>query len=50
MPLTDLTVEDLRCIESAELQFSPGVNVLYGANGAGKTSLLEAIFVLGRGR
>lgn len=50
MPLTDLTVEDVRCIESAELQFSPGVNVLYGANGAGKTSLLEAIFVLGRGR
>jgi DNA replication and repair protein RecF len=50
MPLTELAVGDLRCIESAELRFSPGVNVLHGANGAGKTSLLEAIFLLGRGR
>ena len=27
-----------------------GINVLYGANGSGKTSLLEAIYLLGRGR
>ena len=50
MPLTDLTVGDLRCIHAAELRFGPGVNVIQGANGAGKTTLLEAIFLLGRGR
>jgi len=27
-----------------------GINILYGANGSGKTSLLEAIYLLGRGR
>jgi len=27
-----------------------GINVLYGNNGSGKTSLLEAIYLLGRGR
>lgn len=48
--LAALTVEDLRCIERVELELGPGTHVFYGANGAGKTSLLEAIFVLGRGR
>lgn len=27
-----------------------GINILYGANGSGKTSILEAIYLLGRGR
>jgi DNA replication and repair protein RecF len=50
MSLTELTVENLRCIEKAELQFGPGTQLLFGANGAGKTSILEAVFLLGRGR
>jgi DNA replication and repair protein RecF len=50
MALAELKVEDLRCIERAELALQPGSNLIYGANGAGKTSLLEAIFLLGRGR
>jgi DNA replication and repair protein RecF len=50
MALAELTVQDLRCIEHTELGFQPGSNLIYGANGAGKTSLLEAIFLLGRGR
>lgn len=33
-----------------EIEPSPEVNVLYGANGAGKTSVLEALVVLSRGR
>ena len=28
----------------------PRANIIYGANGSGKTSLLEAIFLLGRGK
>ncbi len=50
MSLAELRIENLRCIESAELQFSPELNLIAGENGAGKTSILEAIFLLGRGR
>lgn len=50
MALAELSLQDLRCIETAELEFGPGINLIYGANGAGKTSLLEAAFLLGRGR
>jgi DNA replication and repair protein RecF len=50
MSLAELRVENLRCIESATLQFAPELNLIAGANGAGKTSILEAIFLLGRGR
>jgi DNA replication and repair protein RecF len=50
MPLAELRIDNLRCIESAALEFSPELNVIAGENGAGKTSILEAIFLLGRGR
>jgi DNA replication and repair protein RecF len=50
MSLAELTVDDLRCIEHAELHLHPGHNLIWGGNGSGKTSLLEAVFLLGRGR
>jgi len=50
MPLAELTVTQLRCIEHAELEIPPGLALIYGGNGSGKTSLLEAIFLLSRGR
>ncbi|MGH8317169.1 MAG: DNA replication/repair protein RecF [Steroidobacteraceae bacterium] len=50
MILTELTVRDLRCIEHAELSLHPGRNLIWGSNGSGKTSFLEAMFLLGRGR
>ena len=50
MSLAELRIENLRCIESAALDFSPELNLIAGENGAGKTSILEAIFLLGRGR
>ncbi|UCG73761.1 MAG: DNA replication/repair protein RecF [Chromatiales bacterium] len=50
MSLTRLQVASLRCVASAELDVHPDLNVVIGHNGAGKTSLLEAIYVLGRGR
>lgn len=50
MILSELTVRDLRCIEHAELSLHPGRNLIWGGNGSGKTSLLEGIFLLGRGR
>ena len=45
-----LSLENVRSIRRAELELHPGRNVIVGANGSGKTSLLEAVFLLGRGR
>src|SRR3981081_934248 len=50
MSLTELTVENLRCLERVELRLHPGHNLIWGGNGSGKTSLLEAAFLLGGGR
>lgn len=48
--LLSLDIVDFRNIETARLLFSGGVNLITGPNAAGKTSLLEAIFCLGRVR
>lgn len=50
MSLDSLGVEEFRCIEKAELALHERCNLISGENASGKTSLLEAIFVLGRGR
>jgi DNA replication and repair protein RecF len=40
----------LRCIELAQLVLAPGMLSFTGANGAGKSSVLEALAILGSGR
>jgi DNA replication and repair protein RecF len=50
MILTRLQIRQLRCLADAELVPQPGLNVLVGANGAGKSSVVEAIHLLGYGR
>lgn len=50
MLIQELRVENLRNLASAQLQPDESLNVLYGDNGAGKTSVLEALVVLSRGR
>lgn len=50
MELTRLRIGNVRLIEEAELDLSDGWNLFLGANGAGKTSLLEAAFLLSHGR
>jgi DNA replication and repair protein RecF len=50
MSIKWLTIRHLRIIENAELTPSPGVNLITGPNAAGKTSFLEAIDILSRGR
>src|SRR5215472_12803115 len=50
MSLLELRIDNVRCIEQAELELHPGQSLIWGDNGSGKTSLLEAIFLLGRGR
>jgi hypothetical protein len=43
MKLLSLKVENFRCIRKAKLDFGPGLNVLYGPNDLGKSSLAYAI-------
>jgi len=50
LPLNNFTCTDFRCLVSAELEFDPRYNLIFGPNASGKTSLLEAIAYLGRGR
>ncbi|MCQ8105473.1 DNA replication/repair protein RecF [Methylomonas sp. SURF-2] len=50
MTLLKLDVISVRNIHSATIQPSPSLNFVTGANASGKSSLLEAIFILGRAR
>ena len=50
MPLAELAVDQLRCVQHARMAIAPSISLIYGENGSGKTSLLEAMFLLGRGR
>ncbi|MGL4455346.1 MAG: DNA replication/repair protein RecF [Plesiomonas sp.] len=50
MAITRLLVQDFRNISHADLTFDSGFNFLVGANGSGKTSVLEAIYYLGHAR
>ncbi len=44
-----LRVESLRCFESLSMAPGPRLNWLVGRNGAGKTSVLEAAYILSHG-
>ncbi len=50
MRLTRLDVHRLRCLQDVSLRPAPGLNLVTGGNGAGKTSLVEALHLLGYGR
>ncbi len=50
MALVKLQTENFRNLDSAPISFSPSMNLLYGENGSGKSSYLEAIGYLGLGR
>ncbi len=44
--LTELQLRNFRCFEALRVDFSPGFNFFLGANGQGKTSILEGACVL----
>ena len=50
MPLSRVRIESFRCLASVDLELDSSRNYFFGSNGAGKTSVLEAIYLLGRGR
>jgi DNA replication and repair protein RecF len=47
--VSELQLTDFRCFSTATLEPGPAVNLLIGDNASGKTSLLEALYLLGRG-
>jgi DNA replication and repair protein RecF len=50
VPIKEFSARDFRCLEHVELQADPGFNLIVGPNASGKTSILEAIGYLGRGK
>lgn len=50
MLLQNIRLAGLRNIQQASLELSPGFNYIFGENGSGKTSLLEAVYCLSFGR
>lgn len=50
MPLTRLMIQQFRNIKACDMTLSSGFNFLIGPNGCGKTSILEAIYMLSHGR
>ena len=44
--LKSLLLENFRCYERGEFAFPPGLSVVLGPNASGKTSLLEAVYLL----
>src|SRR6201995_5376331 len=50
MIATSLSLRDFRSYEAAEVRLGPGLTVVSGRNGAGKTNLLEALYFACTGR
>jgi DNA replication and repair protein RecF len=48
--LDSLSVVNYRNILSGNLQFSKGINIIYGQNAQGKTNILEAVWLLSGGK
>ena len=50
MAISKLSIFSFRNHEEKEIYFSKGITVIWGENGSGKTSLLEAIYILSIGK
>lgn len=50
MPVERLSIQQLRNLSAVDINLSPDINLFFGENGSGKTSLLESLHILGMGR
>ncbi|MDA0706404.1 MAG: DNA replication/repair protein RecF [Proteobacteria bacterium] len=50
MTIRHFTAENFRCLQHVELEADPRYNFIFGSNASGKTSILEAMAYLGRGK
>lgn len=47
--ISKIFIDGLRSLNGFELEFGPGITVVHGPNGCGKTSILESIHLLAQG-
>jgi DNA replication and repair protein RecF len=47
--ISDIRLQNFRSYQDAAFEFSQAVNIIVGPNASGKTNLLEALLVVGRG-
>jgi len=50
LSIKEFTLSDLRCHEKISWQCEEGINLLSGNNGSGKTTMLEAVYMMAHGR
>jgi len=50
MPIQKIEMINFRNHQKKVVTFSPGINLLWGENGSGKTSVLEAVYILSSGK
>jgi DNA replication and repair protein RecF len=50
MGIIKLNIKAVRNIDEQSILPAPGFNLIYGVNASGKSSLIEAIYILGRGK
>jgi len=50
LSIKEFTLSDLRCHERISWQCEEGINILSGHNGSGKTTMLEAVYMMAHGR
>ncbi|HBR32293.1 MAG: DNA replication/repair protein RecF [Eubacteriales bacterium] len=50
MKITSLNVNNFKNSEKERIEFKDGINIIFGDNAAGKTNLLEAIFLFAAGK
>ncbi|MBQ8545403.1 MAG: DNA replication/repair protein RecF [Clostridia bacterium] len=50
MIVKNIEFEGFRNIDSEKIEFSDGINVIYGENAQGKTNILEGIYLFARGK
>ena len=48
--LKNLTLQNFRSYKKKSFEFNKGINLIMGQNGAGKTNILEAIYLLSNGK
>ena len=46
MFISEVSISNIRATKNTNIKFLKGINLLYGKNGAGKTTILEALFLL----